>query len=96
MIMQPTNICQSCGMEMRSAADFGSNADGSPNSEYCHYCYQKGAFTRDLTIDEMVETNLEHLDLWNAETGNNFTPDEARPLLREFLSTLKRWNTPKR
>jgi hypothetical protein len=43
-------------------------------------------------MEEMVETNLEYLDHWNKETGNNFTPDEARPILREFLSTLKRWN----
>jgi hypothetical protein len=84
-------ICQSCGMTMRSAEDFGTNADGTPNREYCHYCYQNGAFTRDVTMDEMLETNLQFLDHWNAETGNNFTPDEARPILREFLSELKRW-----
>jgi hypothetical protein len=78
-------------MNMRSAEDFGTNADGTPNSDYCHYCYQNGAFTRDVTMDEMLETNLQYLDHWNAETGNNFTADRARPMLREFLSTLKRW-----
>lgn len=84
-------VCQSCGMNMKSAGDFGTNADGTQNQEYCNYCYQNGAFTRDVTMDEMLETNLKYLDHWNEETGNSFTPDEARPILREFLSTLKRW-----
>ncbi len=89
--MERKLFCQSCGMEMKSPADHGTNADGTPNNEYCTYCYQNGAFTQDVTMDEMVEMNLQHLDHWNAATGNNFTPDEARPILREFLSTLKRW-----
>ncbi len=76
-------------MNMRSAEDFGTNADGTPNHDYCRYCY--GAFTQDVTMNEMVEKNLQFLDHWNAETGNNFTPDQARPILREFLSGLKRW-----
>lgn len=84
-------ICQSCGMNMKIAEDFGTNADGGKNQEYCHYCYRDGAFTHRVTMDEMLETNLKFLDHWNTETGNNFTPDEAHPILREFLSTLQRW-----
>lgn len=84
-------MCQSCGMNMKSAQDFGTNADGSPNQEYCNHCYQNGAFTRTVTMEEMVEINLQFLDHWNKATGNNFTPDEARPLFRKFLATLKRW-----
>jgi deferrochelatase/peroxidase EfeB len=89
--MEVAQICQSCGMNMKSPDDFGANADGTSNTEYCRYCYQNGAFTRDVTMDEMLETNLQFLEHWNAETGNNFTPDEARPKLLEFLSSLKRW-----
>jgi hypothetical protein len=84
-------ICQSCGMNMKSAGDFGTNDDGTPNQEYCNYCYQNGAFTRDVTMDEMLEINLKYLDHWNEESGNNFTPEQARPILREFLATLRRW-----
>lgn len=84
-------ICQSCGMNMNSEQDFGTNADGTKNMDYCHYCYQNGAFTRDVTMEEMMETNLKYIDEWNRATGNNMTADEARPILREFLSTLKRW-----
>jgi len=91
MKLMEEQICQSCGMNMKSAEEFGTNADGTPNQKYCHYCYQNGAFTRNVTMDEMLETNLKYLDHWNKETGNSFTPDEARPILREFLSGLKRW-----
>jgi len=79
-------------MSMRSTADFGTNTDGTENAEYCRYCFQNGTFTHDVSIDGMLETNLQHLDDWNQETGNSYTVDEARPILREFLSTLKRWN----
>lgn len=84
-------ICQSCGMNMKSAEDFGTNTDGTKNTEYCLYCYENGAFTRDLTMEEMMEINLQYIDQWNKETGNNFTVDEARPILGQFLQTLKRW-----
>ena len=89
------SICQSCGMNIKSAQDSGTNADATPNREYCSYCYQNGAFTHDATMEEMLETNLKYLDHWNAETGNSFTPEQARPILREFLSTLKRWKQAK-
>lgn len=84
-------ICQSCGMNMKSSEDFGTNADATPNQEYCCHCYRSGAFSRDVTMDEMLESNLAYLDHWNEETGNTYTVEEARPLLRQFLATLKRW-----
>ena len=84
-------ICQSCGMPMKAAEDFGTNADGTENNECCTYCYQNGTFTRNVTMEEMMETNLKYIDEWNKSTGNNMTADEARPILRQFLSTLKRW-----
>ncbi len=84
-------ICQSCGMVMKAPQEYGSTATGAPTTEYCTHCYRRGVFTHASTMEEMLENNLKYLDHWNEETGNNFTPDEARPLLREFLSTLKRW-----
>lgn len=41
-------ICQSCDMNIKTAEVFESNADGTKNMEYCHYCYQNGAFTRNV------------------------------------------------
>lgn len=86
------HICQSCGMTMKVAEEFGTNADNSPNPDYCLYCFKDGAFTNDVTMEEMMEINLTYIDHWNRETGNNMTVDEARPVLSQFLSTLKRWN----
>ncbi len=85
------HICQSCGMTMKAAEQYGTNPDKTATTDYCHYCYQDGAFTKDVTMDDMVETNLQYLDHWNEETGNAFTVDEARPMLREYLATLRRW-----
>lgn len=83
-------ICQSCGMKMSSDV-YGKNADGSTNTEYCKYCYPNGSFSRDETMEEMVESNLNFLDEMNAESGRNLTPDEARAEMMKFLPTLKRW-----
>ncbi len=84
-------FCQSCGMDLKAPEDFGSSKDGGIHAEYCKYCMQKGSFTSERTIDEMVETNLKFLDEYNAEKGLDFTPEQARVELRKYLATLKRW-----
>lgn len=33
-----TPICQSCGMPLTSPEQFGKNADGTANGDYCVYC----------------------------------------------------------
>ena len=38
-------FCQSCGMPMQTAGDFGTEADGGASVDYCVYCYKNGAFT---------------------------------------------------
>ena len=45
------SICQSCGMDMKSAEEFGTNADLSQNAEYCTYCFKDGVFTRNVTME---------------------------------------------
>lgn len=84
-------ICQSCGMHLRSISDFGTNDDEAVNTDYCTYCFQKGSFSRECNIDEMIESNLKFLDEYNKAEGLSFTPEEARTELKQYLSTLKRW-----
>ncbi len=84
-------ICQSCGMNLNAFEDFGTNADNGISTDYCTYCYQKGKFSHERTIDEMIESNLKFLDEYNKETGCTFTPEQARVELKEHLSALKRW-----
>lgn len=91
LLGRPILLCQSCGMPLQEDSDKGTEADGSHSEEFCTYCYQHGAFTQELDMEEIIEINLKHLDLWNASSGLNLTEDEARISLRQFLPTLKRW-----
>ena len=47
-------FCQSCGMPIDDST-FGKEANGSKNEDYCHYCYADGHFTKECTMDEMIE-----------------------------------------
>lgn len=84
-------ICQSCGMDMVKKEDFGTNADGMVNQEYCCYCFQNGKFSQDCTMEEMVENNLAYLDEYNRECGTAFGKEEARKQMMDYFPTLKRW-----
>lgn len=85
------SVCQSCGMPLKDLDDFGTEAESEVNVDYCKYCFQKGYFTHDRTIDEMVESNLRFLQEYNKETGSTYTPEQARTELKRYLATLKRW-----
>lgn len=80
------DICQSCGMPMKIASDYGKKADGSQSYEYCKYCYQNGAFTQpDLTKEQMIEANIKFMVKFG------MSEEEARALGTKLLPTLKRW-----
>jgi len=84
-------FCQSCGVPLENEEMKGMNADGSKSDDYCAYCYQNGAFTHDMSMDEMIEINLKYLDEWNKNSGQNLTVEEARKELKIFMPSLKRW-----
>lgn len=90
----PENVeCQSCGMNLKTTEDFGTDKNDGIHTEYCIHCMQKGEFTHARTIDEMIESNLRFLDEYNKEMGTSFTVDEARVELKKHLETLKRWKS---
>lgn len=80
-------ICQSCGMALTSPSDFGTNADGTKNADYCHYCFQNGAFSKDETLADMVESCIP----FALRAGEYPDDKSARRGLTEELKTLKRW-----
>jgi len=42
-------------MPLEKDEDFGTNADGSKNQEYCVYCYKSGEFkSPDITMEAML------------------------------------------
>ena len=86
-----TTYCQSCGMPLKTAEDFGTNQDGSKNEEYCCHCYANGAFTSDCTMDEMIEHCIQYLDEFNNDGGFSFSKEEAIVEMKQFFPTLKRW-----
>lgn len=80
-------ICQSCGMPMQRDDQFGKNADGSENREYCLYCCPEGKARMQGTLEEMIALCAK------IETQMGLHPDEetARARLSQYLPTLKRW-----
>lgn len=79
--------CQSCAMPMESADLFGTNVDGSKNEDYCHYCFVNGAFTKEATMEEMIETCVPFVS-----KGDPYPDEEtARKAMQEYFPQLKRW-----
>lgn len=78
-------ICQSCGMPITSEDQFGTNKDGSQNHDYCKYCYVKGKFVDDVSMEEYIEMCSKH----GAQA--NMTNEEMHKLCSSLFPTLKRW-----
>jgi len=86
--MENKNRCQSCGMLMEDASLYGKNADGTPNMEYCCYCFANGAFVNPSeTLEEMIESCIPYL----VEDGTCADEAAARAMLKEHMPHLNRW-----
>lgn len=73
-------------MPLRSEKDFGTNADGSKNQEYCHFCFKDGKFTDEgITMEQKIDKMVE------LAKGMNIPQDKARLMAQNVLPTLKRW-----
>jgi hypothetical protein len=78
--------CQSCGMPLGAPGYFGSNEDGSENTEYCKYCYEKGVFTMpDLTVEGAVDASVQYM------VKNGFEEAKAREMSQAVIPGLRRW-----
>ena len=87
--MQKT--CQSCGMPMTDESVYGTNADGSMNSDYCIYCYKNGAFTQNFTMDEMIEHCAQFINEVNQGLPQPITKEEYIGQMKMYFPNLKRW-----
>lgn len=88
--------CQSCGMPMQTPDQFGTNADGSANQEYCCYCYKDGAFVQDCTMEGMIEHCIKYLDEFNRGGNTQFSKEEAIGQMKKYFPMLKRWKEKNR
>jgi len=77
--------CQSCAMPLHNKEDFGTNADGSQNKEYCRYCFQNGKFIEpDITMEQMIGKCtgiMKHMNI----------PEPQIEQTKVFIPMLKRW-----
>ncbi len=85
--MSQPNICQSCSMPLRSEVDLGTNADGSKNKEYCHFCFKDGKFTDEgISMEQKIEKMV------GIAKSMNIPEAQARAMAQNILPKLKRWS----
>ncbi len=82
--------CQSCGMPL-DEHNHGTNADGTPNEDYCIYCYKDGRFTQDMTMEQMIDHCAQFTDEINRQTGQHLTVEQAKEMMRRSFPLLRRW-----
>ena len=83
-------ICQSCGIPL-TEENRGTDANGNHCETYCSFCFQKGKFTQNFTMTQMIEFCLQYLDQINSLTGRNLTPTQAKERTLRLFPHLKRW-----
>lgn len=85
--MTETKFCQSCGMPLTEEM-LGTNKDGSKNEDYCNYCYKDGAYTDEMTMEQMIDFCVPDM----VEHNEGMTEAKAREMMNEFFPKLKRWS----
>lgn len=81
-------LCQSCAMPMNTPeARYGTEKDGSPNADYCSWCYDKGEFLGSPTMEQMIQTCLP----FEKEANPGKAEEELLTEMHRLFPTLKRW-----
>jgi len=83
-----TKFCQSCTLPLDSEEVCGTNANGSKNEDYCIHCFEKGKFTLECTMNEMIEYCVPH---YAAQAGEK--EEDVRNRFKKLFPTMKRWKT---
>ena len=76
-------VCQCCGMPMDDGM-IGRDKDGTPNEEYCQWCYADGTYTYS-DMDNLIDVCVPHM------VAQGFTEEQARTYMKEKLPTLNYW-----
>ncbi len=84
--MMEEKFCQSCSMPL-TPDTLGSEANGEKNPHYCQYCYQNGAFTGDMTMEQMIDFCVPHM----VQAHPDMTPEQAKAQMSQFFPMLMRW-----
>ncbi len=76
-------ICQCCGMPLDDTL-IGRDKDGTPNEQYCKWCYADGTYTYS-DMDNLIDVCAPHM------VAEGFTEEQARAYLKQMLPTLDYW-----
>lgn len=76
-------ICQCCGMPLEDSI-ISKEKDGSFNEHYCKWCYADGEYMYG-NMDELIDVCVKNM------TNEQFSEDEARKYLSDFLPKLDYW-----
>ena len=76
-------ICQCCGMPIEDSM-IGKDKDGTPNENYCKWCYADGTYTYS-DMDELIEVCVRNM------INENISEEQARAYLKHTLPSLDYW-----
>lgn len=76
-------ICQCCGMPLEDAV-ISREKDGTPNVQYCKWCYADGAFMYS-NMDELIAVCVKNM------ASDEHPADEVRAYLLAMLPELEYW-----
>lgn len=85
VLEMPEHYCESCGMILEPS-QYGTQADGSKTEHFCKWCYDKGEYTYETTMEAMIEDCAPRLS-----ENTSMTLDEAVSLMGAVLPQLERW-----
>ena len=77
-------VCQCCGMPLDDEAIISRDSDGTPNENYCKWCYADGTYTYS-DMDDLINTCVKHM------VNENFTEEQARAYMKDLLPKLDYW-----
>ncbi|MBQ6077576.1 MAG: helix-turn-helix domain-containing protein [Clostridia bacterium] len=76
-------ICQCCGMPLQDEI-IGKDKDGTPNENYCKWCYADGTYTYS-DMDDLIDVCIPHM------INESFSEEQARAYLKQMLPQLDYW-----
>ncbi|MBR6053688.1 MAG: helix-turn-helix domain-containing protein [Clostridia bacterium] len=76
-------ICQCCGMPLEDGI-ISREKDGTPNEDYCEWCYADGGFTYG-NMDDLIDVCVKNM------ASEQFPAEAAREYMKNLLPTLAYW-----
>lgn len=77
-------ICQCCGMPLEDDEIISRDIDGTPNEEYCKWCYADGTYTYS-NMDDLIDICVTQM------VNENYSEEQARKYMRHMLPKLDYW-----